>query len=122
MDDIGWDGIGREVIHSFIKTSMLGSLDSRGFRVIPHNILGSVRDETKKDTFARVGDELGRASSRWAHPHSTTKGAEGREVVFLAKGLQQRWGCLILGGDGVLDPEVVMEGIRPEAGIQTCTK
>lgn len=110
-----------EVIHTFIKTSMFGNLDSLGFWVVPYNIFGGVGEETEEDAFAGVGAELDWTASRWAHPDSATKSAEVREIVLFSSGKLQRGGRLILGGNGIVNAEPMVEGIGPEFDVKIGT-
>jgi len=98
VNDIGRDRVNREVIHTFIKASMLGSLHMTGFRVIPDNILGGIREETQEGAFAGIRPELGFAFARRMNPDMTTKSAKGREVILLGSGHGIGGVCLILRG------------------------
>jgi hypothetical protein len=38
-----------QIIHTFVETNMKGNLDTIGRRIEPENVLGGVREKTKKD-------------------------------------------------------------------------
>ena len=106
--------IGWEVIHAFIKSGMLGSLDSIRLGVVPDNILVSVGEETKEDTFSGVRSKLGLAASWRTNPHTATKSAEGRKIIAFACRNGTRGQFLVLGWQTVVDAKPVVECVGPE--------
>ena len=57
-----------------------------------------------------------RETAWWAYPNTAAKGAKTLEVIALVKSLEDWRGVLVTRGDGILDAEVVMEGIGPKLG------
>jgi hypothetical protein len=55
---------------------MGGNLDVIRFTIKPKDILGSVREKTKEDAFARIGMQLVRAAARGPDPHTTAERPE----------------------------------------------
>ena len=82
MHNIGRDLIQGQVIHAFIKPGMSGKLDLVCSWVISQDVLGGIRNETKKDAFDGVVAELDFAATRGPNPNSTTKSAEAREILL----------------------------------------
>ena len=60
---------------------MLGRFYFAGLGVIPHNVLISVRKETKKGAVAGIRDELQGMASRRSDPNPAAKGAKRREIL-----------------------------------------
>ena len=92
-----------EVIESFIKASMCGNFDARGFGVTPKDVLGGVLHASKEDAGARVGDEFCCSFSWWSNPCMTPKGPKVREV-FNDVGCFGDWRCrgVLASGDRIV--------------------
>ena len=70
------DRVEGKVIHTFIKMGVLGNLDAVRFSVIPDDVGSSAREETEKDTLARVVVKFGRVTGRGLNPDRAAKSAE----------------------------------------------
>jgi hypothetical protein len=112
----------REVIHPLIETNMGGNLDTTGFTIKPEDIPGRIREKTKEDAFPRIGMQLVRSAARGPDPDTTAESPEAGKILTFGSGKCDGRRCLILGGEGITEAEVMMEGIRPETGIEICTE
>ena len=81
VNDIGWDGIRGQIVHTFVKTSVLCNFDTSSFWVEPKYIVSCLGNKAEEDTLARVRTEFGIASTRRTNPNSTTKCAETGEII-----------------------------------------
>ena len=55
------------------------------------------------------------------NPHTTAEGAEGSKVILFASSQFDGGMLLVTGGNGVVDAEVVMEGVWPKLRFQVST-
>ena len=97
---------------------MFGNLDTGCFNIEPDDILGSVGEKTEEDAFTGVRLELDTSATRRANPDAASKGAESAEIVLVAGGEFHRRSCLILGGNGVGNAQVVVKSVRPESCVE----
>jgi hypothetical protein len=62
-----------QVIHTFIEPNVKGNLDAIGFGIIPHNVLGRSRKETKKDSALRMVLQAAATFTGGTRPYLTTE-------------------------------------------------
>ena len=113
--------IKRQIVHALVKTSMLGDLDTLSLGIIPEDVLGGTREETKEDALARRSAKLGRASTWRTDPNTATKRMKLREIVLFASGEFDGRRLATTWRDGILNTEVMMESVRPELDRKVCT-
>ena len=112
---VGWDGVKRKVVHTFIKASVFGNLDTGGFQVVPNDILRCVGEKTEENATARGDLEFGRTSARRSDPNVASESTEMREVVDLASSEGQGRLVLVFGRNSIFDTEIMVECIGPES-------
>jgi hypothetical protein len=87
MLHIWWKFSEGEIIHAFIKSTVIAALDNTGSVINPDDVLVSARTEAEEATFASVGEELlARFGISGLDPDTTTKGAKTGEVILGASG------------------------------------
>ena len=114
-------GFNRKIIHAFVKTGVAGKFDTFSVGVIPENILGGIGYKAKENAFACAWFQFGFGEARRTDPDTAAKGAESCKVFFLARGEFVRGESLVLGRESILDANVMVECIRPEARIKAGT-
>ena len=77
-----WQVLDSHVIYAFVEAAMLGNFDSVSVRIIPNDVLDSVRQVAKKETFLGVAGQFTTTAARRTNPNMTTKRAEVFVVGF----------------------------------------
>ena len=103
VNDVRGKCIVRQVIHSLIKTSMLGYFHTLGFFIIPQDVLCSVWKETEEETTTGMRFELCATVARRADPNAAAEGPKLRKVVSLGGSKLERRMYLIARRKRVLD-------------------
>jgi len=107
------------------EVTMLGPFEvdniRRGGRARKVDVASGVGEETEKGALRRVRQKFRGAPTRRADPDAATKCTEVREVVNLSEGKGQGRGSLIAGGQGVANTKPMLEGVGPEANLETST-
>ena len=101
---------------------MVSNFDALGFNIISKKIFERAGQKTKKDAFARMVLEFTPTGSWWFNPNATTKRAECSKVWLGSMAAFVCRGGIVLARKGILDAQVVMEGIGPKAGVKASTR
>ena len=114
MNNIGRNSIKWKIVHSFIETGMLGSLDTIGLRIVPDNVLGGIGEKAKEETLASIGTELGTPSTWRPNPNSTPKRSKRSKVILFSSGEEKRRCLLVFRRQDIVNSEPMVESVRPE--------
>jgi hypothetical protein len=114
---VGWDGLEREVIHTFIKAGVESNFDAFGINIKPQYVFEGVRQISQENSLASmIGEASGTLAGR-ANPDSTTKRSELGEVGFRVMESLIGRGLVVLG-KGILEPKKRLESIGPKSRIE----
>jgi hypothetical protein len=110
-----------KVVHGFIESNMLSSLDSFGHRVEVDNILHSA-GEAKENTNSSIRDNFGRTArmSRKSIDTAAEHTKEAKIRLLTSAHLIGRSGAITMNGN-IVKAKEVMESIRPELGRESST-
>jgi hypothetical protein len=100
---------------------MKSDFNSLCFDVVPQDILGGKREETKEDAFTSMKLKSTGARARGTNPNTTTKRAHGAKIGLDTSAKNVRRAVTIFQRKGVLHAKIGVKSVRPKTSIQIGT-
>ena len=100
---------------------MVSIANLAGFTIVPEYVTFSTRNETKEDAFDNVVLKFSRTFARRTDPGATTKGTKASKILLDSSCLENSRRILTIHCHGVVDTQVMEEGVRPKLNIEIGT-